>query len=185
MKVQEIEAKSLSSKEMEQVYNPVPNQAIDTDSSSQIKINRKTSKFSQTPEKTSKSNEANQDIEAISQDLSHFLNKNISDLEELEAEEISNEHLEILTEAFIHIFSPENLDKSSLTQKEDLLKWLLKLGGEDYMIEKLREDIMNIEEEDCIQRQVSKSARIQEEDNLSDRIIQELEEEERECTVEG
>ena len=44
---------------------------------------------------------------------------------------------------------------------------------------------MNIEEEDCIQRQASKLASNQEENDLSDRIIQELEEEERDCMADG
>ena len=43
-----------------------------------------------------------------------------------------DENLEQLTKELIHVFSYENLDKSSTAPKESLLKRVLKLGGDDY-----------------------------------------------------
>ena len=129
MKVQEIATKTLISKEMEQASSPIPNQGVDKGGFPQTTIKRNKNKFWQTSEQSLQRNEAKQNIESISRDLSHFLNRSTSDLEETESEAISNEHLERLTEDLIYVFSPGNSDTSSLTQKEDLLKRLLKLGG--------------------------------------------------------
>ena len=122
--------------------------------SPQKKVCRKFSKFLQTPETHIKCNDINQDIGAIYQDFTKFMNNNISDIEDSEDEDKVDENLERLTKDLIQVFSLGNLDKSSTNQKKNLLKRVLKLGGEDYSFEDLRKYIMSIEEEDSIQRQV-------------------------------
>ena len=57
-------------------------------------------------------------------------------------------NLEQLSEELIQVFYFENIDKSTDSQKEELIKKILKLGGKNYTCEDLRNDLLRIEQED-------------------------------------
>ena len=67
-----------------------------------------------------------------------------------------DKELEQLLKELIRVFSYDNIDKSSDTQKEKLIQRIIKLGGKDYMTEDLRRDIIKIEAEDKFLRQLGK-----------------------------
>ena len=53
-----------------------------------------------------------------------------------------------LTEELVQVFSPDNIDKTSESQKKELIQRVLKLGGENYSSENLRRDLLKIQMED-------------------------------------
>ena len=53
-----------------------------------------------------------------------------------------------LTEELIQVFSLDNIDKTSESQKKELIQRVLKLGGENYSSENLRRDLFKIQMED-------------------------------------
>ena len=53
-----------------------------------------------------------------------------------------------LTKELVQVFSPDNLDKTSESQKKELILRVLKLGGENYSSENLRRDLLKIQMED-------------------------------------
>ena len=118
------------------------------------------------------------------------MNNDTSYTKDSKWEDKENEDLEHLTKDLIQVFSPDNINESSIVQKENLLKRVLKLGGEEYSFEDLRRDIMSIELEDSKQRLKSNviseemntkfiSSIAEDQPNISDRILLELEAKER------
>lgn len=87
----------------------------------------------------------NQMVANLSHDLQDFLNEDV-EAQYLDVGE--HEDLNLLTEELIQVFNYDNNDECNEEQKEELMKRVLKLGGENYTFEDLRRDILLIEEED-------------------------------------
>lgn len=69
-------------------------------------------------------------------------------MEKVILDKTKEDNLESLTEELIQVFIFENIDKSSDSQKEDLMQQVLKLGGDNYTYEDLKRDFLIIEGED-------------------------------------
>ena len=62
--------------------------------------------------------------------------------------EFEKENLDLLSDELIKVFDYENVDKSSRSQKKDLIQWFLKIGGDQYTYEDLRRDLVSFEKGD-------------------------------------
>ena len=89
-------------------------------------------------------------------EFQEFLNSDnalVSPLGEGSISKIEEDRLNLLTEQLVQVFSEENIEESTDAQKEELIKELLILGGNNYTYEDLRKDLLKIENEDNNQRQ--------------------------------
>ena len=59
-----------------------------------------------------------------------------------------DKELEQLSEDLIKVFSYENIDNSTDSQKRNLIQRIIRIGGKDYTAEDLRRDIILIDAED-------------------------------------
>ena len=141
---------------------------------------------------------------SISKDLQHFLNEDLELTPESGIPELEDRNLEELSEELIKVFDFDNLDKSTTSQKENLIQKIIKLGGNDYTAEDLQRDMIKIQMEDNERKQDNQQKKkskvnqenIQtntgerenkglEEDYLGIKICRELEIEEFERSEEG
>ena len=91
--------------------------------------------------------------ETIVKDLQYFLNKDLESTMDVAFPESQDKYLEQLSEELIQVFNYDNIHRSTTSQKEALVQKIIKLGGEDYIAEDLRRDILKIEMEDILLKQ--------------------------------
>ena len=87
----------------------------------------------------------------LTQEFHEFLHGDLIWDKELESTSLTKseeDNLDSLSGELIQVFSFENLDKSIVAQKENLIQRVPKLGGDNYTCEDLKRDIINIESDD-------------------------------------
>lgn len=180
---------------------------------------RKTSKFWQTPdglpsspftpmETQSKSLIEGRNSEvSIAKDFQHFLNEDSNSTPEIGISKFEVNNLEQLSKELIQVFNFDDLDNSTISQKEELIQRVIKLGGDDYTAEDLQMVIIAIQLEDSEMKKLKQSGiktkdkqegdrkisgeatavenKEFEEDNIGNQIYKELELEESDKTEEG
>ena len=125
-------------------------------SSLKTDFSKKLTKFWKTPSPRKEileknRNEIVEEINSVNDSIEffqNFLNRDIPDSEERnydELDKIDMEKIENLTEELIQVFDFNNIDNTSLAQKEELVKKVLQLGGKEYTKEDLRRDILALE----------------------------------------
>lgn len=70
------------------------------------------------------------------------------ELEMFTPDETEKANQELLIDELIQVFNLDNIDKTSDSQKEELMQRVLKLGGDNYTFKGLRRDLLTIDDED-------------------------------------
>ena len=90
---------------------------------------------------------------SVVKDFQQFINMDVYSTPELDISERKDKKLDQISEELIQVFDFDNLDSSTLSQKEELIQKIIKLGGENYTADDLRKDILIIEMEDRLRKQ--------------------------------
>ena len=92
--------------------------------------------------------------ESIATDVQKILNQDPDSPFGDEEQDTEDNELEQLSEDLIRVFSYDNIENSTNSQKEKLIQRIIKIGGKDYTAEDLRRDILKIEVEDNTWKQI-------------------------------
>lgn len=85
---------------------------------------------------------------SLTTEVQNFLNKDIIMDSVVDILILEDKDLDLLSKELIQVFSWDNIDDSSDVQKGELIQKILKLGGDNYLVEDLRRDLLKIEIED-------------------------------------
>lgn len=97
-------------------------------------------------------------------------------------EEAENKYIEQLSEELCRVFDSDNDEENNKTQKEELLKKVLQLGGANYTFMDLRRDLQLFDQEDRTtkeaesenQNEEQQKTKLEFQKDLSDQLLREL-----------
>ena len=90
--------------------------------------------------------------DSIITEVQNYLNQAEDSLLEEGTPITDNKELEHLADELNQVFSYDNINNNTVSQKENLIQKIIKLGGNGYTVEDLRKDILRIELEDSLMR---------------------------------
>lgn len=98
------------------------------------------------------------------------LNQKEDRKEEIEIEWLKkeeNDNIEKLSEELSRVFDFDNEDLDNSSQKEEILKKALQLGGDNYTFTDLKRDLLSFEKEDKISKYLAIESRLEENEDIA------------------